>query len=51
MEARKAGRAGGWKRIKEGIRRRKNKLTGRMRAVFGDKRRAYVTKQQVTRLM
>jgi hypothetical protein len=40
-DARKAGRAGGWTRIRDGIRRRKRQvLTSRMRAVFGGKRGA-----------
>jgi hypothetical protein len=40
MDARKAGRIGGWTRIRDGIRRRKKGLTSRMKPVFGGKRGA-----------
>jgi hypothetical protein len=40
MEARKAGRARGWKKIKEGVRRRNSRYTCRMRAIFGGMRGA-----------
>jgi len=40
MDARKAGKVGGWTRIRDGIRRRKKGLTGRMKPVFGGKRGA-----------